>query len=193
MVLLTAAIVTYLTTPLVRRVALAVGAITAVRDRDVHSVPIPRLGGVAMAIAIGLIVSVAALNIIASLILLVMEKSRDIAILKTMGSPAKSIRRIFMLQGLIIGLIGTTIGAAGPPPGTKPPDPNAGDMNSTKISGLDGMPPTLRFRKNFPNFVNFTSSLPGSNSAKLMIGIRISRRCSAGVCFGAIFGAEGSM
>ncbi|WP_134772496.1 glycosyltransferase family 4 protein [Ornithinimicrobium flavum] len=48
MVLLTAAIVTYLTTPLVRRVALAVGAITAVRDRDVHSVPIPRLGGVAM-------------------------------------------------------------------------------------------------------------------------------------------------
>lgn len=48
MVLLTAAIVTYLATPLVRRLALAVGAMTAVRDRDVHSVPIPRLGGVAM-------------------------------------------------------------------------------------------------------------------------------------------------
>lgn len=48
MVLLTAAIVTYLATPLVRRFALRVGAITAVRDRDVHSVPIPRLGGVAM-------------------------------------------------------------------------------------------------------------------------------------------------
>ena len=48
MVLLTAAIVTYLATPLVRRIALAVGALTAVRDRDVHSVPIPRLGGVAM-------------------------------------------------------------------------------------------------------------------------------------------------
>jgi lipoprotein-releasing system permease protein len=40
-------------------------------------------------------------------VLLVMEKSRDIAILKTMGSSAASIRRIFMLQGLIIGLIGT--------------------------------------------------------------------------------------
>lgn len=48
MVLLTAAIVTYLATPLVRRLALAVGAMTAVRDRDVHSVPIPRLGGLAM-------------------------------------------------------------------------------------------------------------------------------------------------
>jgi lipoprotein-releasing system permease protein len=66
----------------------------------------------AISITISLIVMVAALNIVASLILLVMEKSRDIAILKTMGSPAASIRRIFMLQGLIIGLIGTAAGAA---------------------------------------------------------------------------------
>jgi lipoprotein-releasing system permease protein len=67
----------------------------------------------AISITIGLIVMVAALNIIASLVLLVMEKSRDIAILKTMGSSAKSIRRIFMLQGLIIGLAGTGAGAIG--------------------------------------------------------------------------------
>jgi lipoprotein-releasing system permease protein len=67
----------------------------------------------AISITIGLIVMVAALNIVASLILLVMEKSRDIAILKTMGSPASSIRWIFMLQGLIIGLVGTTAGALG--------------------------------------------------------------------------------
>jgi lipoprotein-releasing system permease protein len=66
----------------------------------------------AISITIGLIVMVAALNIVASLILLVMEKSRDIAILKTMGSSAASIRRIFMLQGLVIGLVGTTAGAA---------------------------------------------------------------------------------
>ena len=66
---------------------------------------------VAISITIGLIVVVAALNIIASLILLVMEKSRDIAILKTMGSSASSIRRIFVLQGLIIGVLGTTAGA----------------------------------------------------------------------------------
>jgi lipoprotein-releasing system permease protein len=67
----------------------------------------------AISITIGLIVMVAALNIIASLILLVMEKSRDIAILKTMGSSSASIRRIFVLQGLIIGVIGTGAGAMG--------------------------------------------------------------------------------
>jgi lipoprotein-releasing system permease protein len=66
----------------------------------------------AMSITIGLIVMVAALNIIASLILLVMEKTRDIAILKTMGSSSASISRIFMFQGLIIGTIGTAVGAA---------------------------------------------------------------------------------
>jgi lipoprotein-releasing system permease protein len=65
----------------------------------------------AISVTIGLIVMVAALNIVASLVLLVMEKSRDIAILKTMGSSAASIRRIFMLQGLVIGLIGTVAGA----------------------------------------------------------------------------------
>jgi lipoprotein-releasing system permease protein len=61
----------------------------------------------AIAITIGLIIMVAALNIVASLILLVMEKNRDIAILKTMGARASSIRRIFLLQGVIIGLVGT--------------------------------------------------------------------------------------
>jgi lipoprotein-releasing system permease protein len=65
---------------------------------------------IAIAIAIGLIIMVAALNIITSLILLVMEKSHDIAILKTMGARASSIRRIFLLQGVIIGLIGTGVG-----------------------------------------------------------------------------------
>ena len=60
-----------------------------------------------MGIGIGLIVAVAALNIVASLILLVMEKTRDIAILKTMGASAKSITLIFLLQGTIIGVIGT--------------------------------------------------------------------------------------
>jgi lipoprotein-releasing system permease protein len=66
----------------------------------------------AISITIGLIVMVAALNIIASLVLLVMEKSRDIAILKTMGASSRSIMTIFMLQGLIIGLAGTAAGAA---------------------------------------------------------------------------------
>ena len=66
----------------------------------------------AVSITIGLIIMVAALNIVASLVLLVMEKSRDIAILKTMGSSVASIRWIFVLQGLIIGLLGTAAGTA---------------------------------------------------------------------------------
>jgi lipoprotein-releasing system permease protein len=67
----------------------------------------------AISTAIGLIVMVAALNIIASLILLVMEKHRDIAILKTMGASARSVMLVFMMQGLIIGIVGTVAGAIG--------------------------------------------------------------------------------
>src|SRR5207249_4584541 len=67
---------------------------------------------IAVSLAIGLIVMVAALNIVASLILLVMEKHRDIAILKTMGASAKSVTTIFMMQGSIIGIVGTAVGAA---------------------------------------------------------------------------------
>jgi lipoprotein-releasing system permease protein len=67
---------------------------------------------IGMGIGIGLIMMVAALNIIASLILLVMEKTRDIAILKTMGASKRSIMVVFLLQGTIIGVIGTLLGAA---------------------------------------------------------------------------------
>jgi lipoprotein-releasing system permease protein len=65
----------------------------------------------AISLTIGLIVMVAALNIVASLILLVMEKHRDIAILKTMGASARSVTIVFMLQGLLIGMVGTSVGA----------------------------------------------------------------------------------
>lgn len=67
----------------------------------------------AIGITIGLIVMVAALNIVASLVLLVMEKSRDIAILKTMGTSSRRVMTIFMLQGLIIGCVGTAVGSVG--------------------------------------------------------------------------------
>ncbi len=66
----------------------------------------------AISVAIGLIVLVATLNIVSSLIMLVMEKSRDIAILKTMGASARMVRRIFVLQGAMIGFAGTAAGAA---------------------------------------------------------------------------------
>src|SRR3990172_9728510 len=54
---------------------------------------------------------VAALNIVASQIMIVMEKTRDIAILRSMGASARSIMTIFMLQGLIIGVVGTLVGS----------------------------------------------------------------------------------
>ena len=63
-------------------------------------------------LTITLIVIVAALNIIATLILMVMEKTKDIGILLAMGATPRHIRRIFFLQGAMIGLIGTAAGTA---------------------------------------------------------------------------------
>jgi len=62
-------------------------------------------------ITIGLIVGVAALNILISLIMMVMEKTKDIAVLMSMGCRRAQIRRIFILQGVLIGVIGTLLGA----------------------------------------------------------------------------------
>jgi len=64
----------------------------------------------AMFIAIGLIVLVASLNIVTTLTLMVMEKSRDIAIISAMGGTSQTIMTIFVLQGVIIGVIGTFLG-----------------------------------------------------------------------------------
>jgi lipoprotein-releasing system permease protein len=61
-------------------------------------------------ITIGLIVFVAALNILISLIMMVMEKTRDIAVLLSMGTRTSQIRNIFIAQGVLIGVIGTAIG-----------------------------------------------------------------------------------
>jgi lipoprotein-releasing system permease protein len=65
----------------------------------------------AIGITIGLIVMVAALNIVATLILMVMEKHQDIAILVSMGASRAAITRIFVLQGSVIGAVGTAVGA----------------------------------------------------------------------------------
>ncbi|MDH3330194.1 MAG: lipoprotein-releasing ABC transporter permease subunit [Desulfobulbaceae bacterium] len=64
-------------------------------------------------IALDLIILVAALNIISALIMVVMEKNRDIAILKSMGATTGSIMRIFFYQGAVIGLTGTVFGVMG--------------------------------------------------------------------------------
>ena len=69
-----------------------------------------KLEKVTMFIILIMIVLVGALNIISSLVMLVMEKSRDIAILRTMGASSKSIMSIFIFQGLFVGLVGTFLG-----------------------------------------------------------------------------------
>jgi len=64
------------------------------------------------AITIGLIVLIGALNILITLTMMVMEKNRDIAVLMSMGARRSQIRRVFMLQGVLIGAVGTAIGLA---------------------------------------------------------------------------------
>jgi lipoprotein-releasing system permease protein len=72
-----------------------------------------KLEKTAMFVILALIVLVAAFNIASALIMLVLEKSREIGILKSMGATNRSIRRIFLLEGLIIGSLGTTLGLVG--------------------------------------------------------------------------------
>lgn len=69
-----------------------------------------KLEKITMFVILVLIVVVAAFNIVGTLILVVMEKGREIAILKAMGATRKSIGRIFMLEGFVIGLGGTLLG-----------------------------------------------------------------------------------
>ena len=71
-----------------------------------------RLERVVTFITIGLIVFVAALNILISLTMMVMEKTRDIAVLMSMGARKNQVRRIFVTQGVLIGVLGTALGLA---------------------------------------------------------------------------------
>jgi lipoprotein-releasing system permease protein len=66
-----------------------------------------------MFIVLTFIVLVAAFSIIISLIMLVMEKSRDIAILKALGATSDRIMRIFVVQGMVVGTVGTALGVLG--------------------------------------------------------------------------------
>ncbi len=72
-----------------------------------------KLEKIGMFICVALIILVAALNIISALIMVVMEKAKDIAILKSMGATSASIMRIFFLQGLVIAFTGTIVGVLG--------------------------------------------------------------------------------
>jgi len=69
-----------------------------------------KLERLVVSLTIGLIVLVAAMNIVAMLTMMVLEKTRDIAILLAMGATARQIRKIFVWQGVIIGIVGTSMG-----------------------------------------------------------------------------------
>ncbi len=70
-----------------------------------------KLEKTAMFIILTLIILVAACNIAGSLVMMVMEKTRDIAVLKAMGATASMIRNIFIIQGMVIGTLGTVMGS----------------------------------------------------------------------------------
>jgi lipoprotein-releasing system permease protein len=72
-----------------------------------------KLEKVVMFVILTLIILVASFNIVSSLTMLVMEKGRDIAILKAMGATTSSIRKIFVLEGFLIGICGTALGVLG--------------------------------------------------------------------------------
>ncbi len=69
-----------------------------------------KLEKIAMFITLTLIILVATFSITSSLVMMVMEKTKDIAIFKTLGATGRTIKKIFVLQGMLIGLIGTTVG-----------------------------------------------------------------------------------
>jgi lipoprotein-releasing system permease protein len=71
-----------------------------------------KLEKLTMFVILTMIVLVGALNIISTLVMVVMEKTRDVAILRAMGASAKSIMSIFMFQGLLVGVVGTIAGLA---------------------------------------------------------------------------------
>jgi lipoprotein-releasing system permease protein len=101
-----------------------------------------------MFIILSLIVLVAAFNIITTLIMVVMEKSKDIAILKSMGATSSHIMKIFVFQGIIIGAIGTFFGTV------------AGLLIALNLAGISLYVERLLGIKILPGDVYYLTELP---------------------------------
>ncbi len=101
-----------------------------------------------MFIILVLIILVAAFNIISTLVMLVMEKRADIAILKAMGARNASIRKIFMIEGVIIGVCGTVLGGI------------AGLVFTWNLQTISGAVERLLGIQFFPPDVYFIDKLP---------------------------------
>jgi lipoprotein-releasing system permease protein len=107
-----------------------------------------RVEKVTMFVILALIVLVAAFNIVSTLIMMVMEKRRDIAILKAMGATRRAIMKIFVLQGLIIGTVGTLAGAIG------------GVVLASSLERIRGVLEYLLQMSIFPKDVYYFNQLP---------------------------------
>ena len=103
----------YQTAPVVQAISDLAGPSYQVRDwKDMHRnlYSALKLEKLAMFVILTLIILVAAFSIVATLVMMVNDKNREIAILKSMGATSGAIKRIFMLQGLIIGFFGAVVG-----------------------------------------------------------------------------------
>ncbi|MDD5168531.1 MAG: lipoprotein-releasing ABC transporter permease subunit, partial [Syntrophales bacterium] len=107
-----------------------------------------------MFLILSLIVLVAAFNIITALIMVVMEKNKDIAILKSMGATSRSIMNIFVYQGLIIGFVGTVLGCL---TGLAVAH-NLGRISTfvEKLFGVKILPGDVYYLTELPSRVNYT-------------------------------------
>ena len=113
-----------------------------------------------MRVILLLIVLVAAFNIVSTLTMVVKDKTREIGILKAMGLPSRSVRQIFLAQGLVIGVVGTAVGVV--------LGVSAGDRASIadKLIPLD---PTVYFIDHLPVTIAARRRRSGSSLASLVI------------------------
>jgi lipoprotein-releasing system permease protein len=107
---------------------------------------------VIMFIILVLIILVAAFNIVSTLVMMVMEKQADIAILKAIGARKNSIRKIFMVEGLIIGIVGIILGSLGGLVFTWNLQPISGFVE--RLLGIQFFPPDVYFIDQLPAQLN---------------------------------------
>ncbi|MCE5195112.1 MAG: lipoprotein-releasing ABC transporter permease subunit [Nitrospiraceae bacterium] len=112
-----------------------------------------KLEKLAMFVILVLIILVASFNIVGTLIMNVIEKSREIAILKAMGATNKGIMSVFMLQGLLIGLAGTIIGVVG------------GCVLGYAFNNVIKLPPEIYYLSHLPIKMKLTDFLSVSGAA----------------------------
>jgi len=115
-----------------------------------------RLEKIVMFIILILIILVAAFNIVSTLFMVVMEKTKEIAILKSMGASRASIMKIFSFQGLIIGVIGTLIGCIG----GFAVVPNLNDIVGfiENLSGITAFPSDVYYLDKLPSEIQYLDS-----------------------------------